>query len=322
MSPDPAVAEMLSLAVDHQNRYSGEAATYFIRFQVPDVKGAALQLSLPKVMKVESFDLPSNISQNLPSILERKQEQVIRIPLGTGFTHGEWYQVDIQVRIRTTLPMDQYLVAEAVLVSGDAETLASESVQVAVFGKSKALQYLPELYFNDDFTSRFLMLFESFWKPITKQIDQMEYYFDPDLTPPEFVPWLASWLGLPVDESLPIDRVRILLKKAIMLYQYRGTYQALKTYLEIYTAGEVEIEEQRARNFVLGRGSTLGVDVALGTDNRPNSIIVNLRLPESELERNQYSQEMYHRKIIEVIRAMVPAHTSIRLTCDFYAQAG
>lgn len=223
------------------------------------------------------------------------------------------------MRIHASLPIDQYLVAEAVLVTGEAATLASESIQIAVFGKSKALQYLPELYFNDDFTSRFLMLFESFWKPITKQIDQVEYYFDPDLTPPEFVPWLASWLGLPVDPTLPTDHVRKLIKNAMMLYQYRGTYRALKTYLEIYTAGKVEIEEQRARNFVLGRDSTLGVDIALGTDNHPNSIIVNLRLPESELERNQYSQEMYHRKITAVIRAMVPAHTTIRLICDFYA---
>ena len=319
MSSDVVVAESLSLAVDQQNRYSGEAVTYYIRFQVPDEKGAALQLSLPKVVEVEGYHLPVGISQDLPAILEREQEQVIRIPLGTGFTRGDWYQVDVQVRIRSTLPINQYLLAEAVLVSASAKMLASESIQIAVFGKSKALQHLPEIYFNDDFTSRFLMLFESFWKPITKQIDQVEYYFDPDLTPPEFVPWLASWLGLPVDETLPIDRVRTLLKNAMMLYQYRGTYRALKKYLEIYTAGEVEIEEQRARNFVLGNNSALGVDIALGGDNMPNSIIVNLRLPESELERNQYSQEMYHRKITEVIRTMVPAHTSIRLICDFYA---
>ncbi len=315
-----AEKERIALAVDHQNRYSGEALTYFLRFQVPDEKGAALQLSLPKAVEIESYYLPAGISQDLPAILEREQERVIRIPLGQGFTPESWYQVDVQVRIHTSLPIDQYLVAEAVLFAGNAKTLASESIQTAVFGKSKTLEFLPEIYFNDDFTSRFLMLFESFWHPISKQIDQVEYYFDPDMTPPEFVPWLASWLGLSVDPTLPIERVRTLLKNAMMLYQYRGTYAALKKYLEIYTGGEVEIEEQRARNFVLGPDSALGVDIALGGDNMPNSIIVNLRLPESELERNQYSPEMYHRKLNEVIRTMVPAHTSIRLICDFYAE--
>ena len=321
MSEELVVTELLSLAVDHQNRYSGEAVTYFIRFQMPDRKGAALQLSLPKVMDVEGYQLPDEVAQDIPAILEREQEQIIRIPLGTKLKVGEQHQVEVQVRIHT-FPMNQYLVAEATLVAGDAQTLASESIQVAVFGKGKYLEYLPEIYYNDDFTSRFLMLFESFWKPISQQIDQVPYYFDPDLTPPEFIPWLASWLGLPVDPSLPIDRVRILLKNAMMLYQYRGTYHALKTYLEIYTAGEVEIEEQRAKNFILGKDSALGVDVALGTENTPNSIIVQLRLSESELERNQYSEDMYHRKITEVIRTMVPAHTSIRLICDFYAQEG
>ena len=321
MSAYPVMVEKLSLAVDQYNRYSGEAVTYTIRLQVPDEKGAALQLSLPKVMEVENYHLPPDISEDLPAIMEREQEQVIRIPLGTGFKRDAWYQIDIQARIRTELPIDQYLLAEATLVNGKFETLASETVQVAVYGKSKALTYLPELYYGDDFTSRFLMLFESFWKPVTTQIDQVDAYFDADLTPPEFVPWLASWLGLPVDETLPIDRVRTLIKKAIMLYQYRGTYRALKTYLEIYTAGEVEIEEQRAKNFILGRDSSLGVDVALGTDNHPSAVIVNLRLSEDELERNQFSQEMYHRKLTKVIRAMVPAHTSIRLICDF-AQAG
>ena len=315
------LTDALSLAVDYQNRYSGEAVTYYIRFQMPNQKDTALQLSLPKVMEVEGYHLPEAVSRNLPSILEREQEQVIRIPFGGELTVGEQYQVEIQTRIHT-FPMNQYLVAEATLVTKDAQTLASESLQVAVFGKGKYLQYLPEIYYNDDFTSRFLMLFESFWKPISQQIDQVPYYFDPDLTPPEFIPWLASWLGLPVDPSLPIDRVRTLLKNAMMLYQYRGTYRALKTYLEIYTAGEVEIEEQRAKNFVLGQDSALGVDVAIGTQNTPNSIIVQLRLPESELERNQYSKDMYHRKINEVIRTMVPAHTTINLTCTYYAQEG
>ncbi len=321
MSETAVLSEYLSLAVDYQNRYSGETVRYYIRFQVPEQKGAALQLSLPKVMDVESYELPAETSQELPAILEREQEQVIRVPFGSDFTPGEWYQVEIQVRI-DTFPMDQYLVADANLVTADAQTLASESIQVSVFGKGKYLGYLPEIYYGDDFTSRFLMLFESFWKPVSQQIDQVSYYFDPDLTPPEFVPWLASWLGLPVDPALPIERVRTLLKNAMMLYQYRGTYRALKTYLEIYTAGEVEIEEQRAKNFILGKDSALGVDVALGTENTPNSIIVQLRLPESELERNQYSEDMYYRKITEVIRTMVPAHTSIRLICDFYAQEG
>ena len=316
--PHQGSYERLSLAVDQQNRYSGELVKYYIRFRVPEQPKAVLQFTIPKVMEIESYKFPSGISSDLPSMVEVGQEKIILIPLVEGFAENEFYEIQIQARIHT-FSMNQYLIAEANLVLDGEEVLASETLQVAVFDKAKYLQYLPELYDGDDFTSRFLMLFESFWKPISQQIDQVEYYFDPDLTPPEFIPWLASWLGLPVDPSLPLERVRILLKNAMMLYQYRGTHRALKKYLEIYTEGEVEITEQRAKNFVLGKNSTLGVAIALGSKNRPSSIIVNLRIPERELERVKYSEKMYQRKIKEVIRTMVPAHATIKLNSVFYA---
>jgi len=191
---------------------------------------------------------------------------------------------------------------------------------VAVYGRGKYLENLPEIYQGDHFTSRFLMLFESFWKPISQQIDQVENYFDPDLTPPGFVPWLASWIGLPLDSSLPMERMRALIKKAIMLFQCRGTYQALRTYLEIVTGGQVNILERRAKNFVLGKDTGLGLDVALGTENQPNSVRINLHIPSAELERSGYSENMYQRKMHEIVRAMVPAHTVFDITCAFDAQ--
>ena len=315
--PHEGFFERLSLAVDYQNRYSCELVTYFIHFRVPEQPKAVLQFTIPKVMEIETYKFPPGISSDLPSMAETAQEKIILIPLGEGFNEGEFYEIQIKARIHT-FSMDQYLVAEASLVINSEKVLATETLQIAVYGKGKYLKYLPELYDSDDFTSRFLMLFESFWKPVNQQIDQVEYYFDPDLTPPEFVPWLASWLGLQVDPNLPLERVRTLLKNAMMLYQYRGTYRALKKYLEIYTEGKVEITEQRAKNFALGKNSTLGVDIALGSKNRPGSLIINLHTSEKELERMKFSDEMYQRKMKEVIRTMIPAHTNINLNCIFY----
>jgi phage tail-like protein len=312
-------SELLSLAVDHYNCYPGELATYFIRFRVPDQPQVSLQFSMPKVMEVEAYQFPPGIPDTLPSVVEVDQELIVLIPLGTHFDMGQAYELQIQVRVKT-FGINQYLLAEASLVSEAADILAAETFQLAVFGKAKYLQHLPDIYDSDDFTSRFLMLFESFWGPIGKQIDQIEYYFDPDLTPPGFIPWLASWLGLRVDPALPLERVRTLLKNAMMLYQYRGTYQALQTYLEIYTEGEVDIREQRAKNFVLGGETSLGVDIALGSENQPNSVSVSLRLPEIELLRMKYSEDMYLRKMKAIIRTMVPAHTIVNLNCAFYAQ--
>ena len=269
-------------------------------------------------MRVESYNLPAGIPPNIPSVIEADQKLIIEIPLGEHFSPGESYDISVRVLI-DALYINHYLIAEASLISGDAKVITSESIQIAVYGQGKYLQYPPDIYASDDFTSRFLMLFESFWKPISQQIDQVEVYFDPDLTPPGFIPWLASWMGVQVDDVLPLDRVRKLLKNAMMLFQCRGTYQALKTLLEIYTAGDVNIVEHQARNFVLGEDSALGKGIALGTENQPNTIVINLNIPDTELTRTRYSEDMYHRKIIDIIRSMVPAHTVYQVNCEFAA---
>jgi len=314
-----AALASLSLAADAYNRYPGELATFHLRFTVPQKTGAKLQFAMPKSLKVESYELPEGIPTTLPGVVEVGQDLIVVIPLSKHFKKGQTYNITTRVRINTFY-FDQYLVTEASLIGADETILASESVQVAVYGKGRYLKDLPEIYDSDHFTSRFLMLFESFWKPISQQIDQVENYFDPDLTPPEFIPWLASWIGLPLDASLPMERMRALIKQAIMLFQCRGTYQALRTYLEIYTNGKVNIIERRARNFVLGRDTSLGLDVALGADNMPNSVRIALLIPQDELERSGYSESLYQRKMYSIVRTMVPAHTVYDITCAFEAQ--
>jgi phage tail-like protein len=309
----------LALAVDAYNRYPGELATFYLRFTVPKKTGATLQFAMPKSLKVESYQLPEGIPTTLPSVVEVDQDMIVLIPLSKHFNKGQTYNIIARVRINTFY-FNQYLMTEARLVAADGTIIASESVQVTVYGKGRYLQDLPEIYENDHFTSRFLMLFESFWKPISQQIDQVENYFDPDLTPPEFIPWLASWIGLPLDDSLPMERMRALIKHAIMLFQCRGTYQALRTYLEIYTDGQVNIVERRAKNFVLGKDTGLGLDIALGTENMPNSVRIALQVPPGELLRSGYSESMYQRKMFEIVRTMVPAHTVFDITCAFEAQ--
>jgi len=320
----------VSLAVDHYNRYPGELVTYYLRFAlpkgwvgVPGESGVVLQLTMPSVLKVESYQLPPGIPANLPSMIEADQKLILTLPLDQHFKGGIEYDITLKTLI-DTFYIDHYLITDSKLIDTSAtaglSVLAEATIQVAVYGKGKYLQYLPAIYESDDFTSRFLMLFESFWKPISQQIDQVAWYFDPDLTPPEFLPWLATWVGMQVDDLLPIDRVRNLLKKTMMFFQRRGTFQAVKTFLEIYTAGEVDIVEYQAKNFKLGQDNILGMGIALGTDNRPNTISINMNLPETELTRTRYSEDMYQRKMMEIIRAMVPAHTVFHVNCVFRAQ--
>ena len=70
-------------------------------------------------------------------------------------------------------------------------------------------------------------------------------------------------------------------------------------------------------NFVLGPASVLGLDIALGRDNQPNTVLINLRLPESELSRTKYSPETYRQKMMEIVRTLVPAQVFFDVTCSF-----
>jgi len=312
--------ETLTLAVDRSNCYPGELVTIYLRFIAPGAAGSMLQLEMPGVLKIEAYEVPSEKTASLPSVTAVDQELVVMIPLDAEFAAGKEYLAKLSARINTFY-IDQYMTVQASILDANSEILASASVRLAVHGKGNYLNYLPELYEGDDFTSRLLMMFESFWKPISQQIDQVDSYFDPLLTPPAMVPWLASWLGLPLDDLLPIERVRMLIKNAMMLFQCRGTAAAIKKYLEIFTDGDVEITERRARNFILGGESTLGVEVALGKQNQPNSVLVMLRVPEYELDRTKYSAEMYSRKIVEVVRTQVPAHVFFEVNCEFLPKA-
>ena len=76
---------------------------------------------------------------------------------------------------------------------------------------SSYLQYLPAPYQGDLFLGRFLMIFESILSPLEGILDTLPYYFDPQTTPEELIPWLASWVSLELDESWTIERRRELI---------------------------------------------------------------------------------------------------------------
>jgi phage tail-like protein len=313
----------LSLAVDYYNRYPGELITIYVRLITPDIPDAKLQIAMPRMMKIESYELSRHDSSvmagSLPSVAEVDQDLVVVIPLDADFIRGQEALITLRARINT-IYLNHFLAIQAILVDSKTDVLNSEMLRIAVYGKGNYLQYLPEIYESDDFISRFLMLFEGFWKPVSRQIDQIDNYFDPLLTPTAFVPWLASWLGLPKDDLLPTERMRLLIKEAMFLFQCRGTSAALKKYLEIYTSGEVSIIERRARNFVLGQDSTLGIEIALGKENQPNSVSIHIRVSHLELERTQYTAEMYQRKMIEIVRTQIPAHIFFEVNCEFISK--
>src|SRR4030095_17018787 len=106
-----------------------------------------------------------------------------------------------------------------------------------------------------------LSLFETIFEGLDQEIDQLFRYFDPQLTQKGFLPWLASWVNLSLDDDVSEDRVRRFIQRSPHLYNRKGTPEALIEFLEIYTGRPVFLTEHShgLKPLVLG-----GSDLQLG----------------------------------------------------------
>lgn len=82
---------------------------------------------------------------------------------------------------------------------------------------------MPALYQGESFLERFLSVFDDHLAPILTTLDTQDAYLDPMLAPPDFLPWLAGWVGLELDENWSEQQQRRLIAQAVAMLQWRGT---------------------------------------------------------------------------------------------------
>jgi len=102
---------------------------------------------------------------------------------------------------------------------------------------------LPRPLAEDEFARRFVGIFEEIAGGIRARIGEFADDLDPGLAPPEFVRWIAGWLGLTLDPSLPEEQQRSLVRAAGPLFPLRGTRKGLQGLLEAFTRSSVEISD-------------------------------------------------------------------------------
>jgi len=135
------------------------------------------------------------------------------------------------------------------------------------YDKSTWLQYLPEIYSNDEFLGRYLLIFESILSPIVWMIDNFDLYLTPDIAPPLWLEWMAGWFDLLLLPELAIERQREILRQAGWLFMRRGTRAGLQRLLELYFGVTPEIVETDNCRFVVRlplseSASKMGAEVA------------------------------------------------------------
>jgi phage tail-like protein len=133
------------------------------------------------------------------------------------------------------------------------------------FPRSTSLDSLPPVFREnpraEDFTERFLTLFDAGVAQIDAALDQFPAAFDVDSTRSEMLPWLASFLDLVFDPSWERSRQRTIVAALPRLYRMRGTVEGLRLAIRLVFDSEVAIQElafERAWGHLGGIGAPLG----------------------------------------------------------------
>ena len=189
-----------------------------------------------------------------------------------------------------------------------AVSVASSDGYVAAWmeERSKLLAYLPAIFSEEEssFIARYLLIFETILDEYDQILDGLPYYFAADTGPAAFLPWLASWVGLVLEEGWPEERRRAVLAGAMELHRWRGTIRGLTEHVRLYTGYKPEIVE-RGSGLTLGAESRLGHQTVLGRGEHRNHFSVILRVPEPvAIDR---------RRLRVIVEAQRPAHTTFAL---------
>lgn len=154
-----------------------------------------------------------------------------------------------------------------------------QSFRVAVRPRTTYLDFLPTVYRDVDFASRFLFIFEQAFDPYVQTLDTLWAYLDPLTAPETLLPFLAHWVAWRIEPEIELALQRRLIRNAVELYRWHGTRQGLRLYLHFYTGlpcdqTHIQIEEVFSSGLTLG-DCEFGQNALIG-GGRPYHFIVNL----------------------------------------------
>lgn len=219
---------------------------------------------------------------------------------------------------------------------------------------SRYVQYLPRVYHKGSqesdkefFLGRFLKAFEQVLSGeagdkgeealgIEALLNRFHQYFDPLLTPAQFLPWLAGWVGLDLEDGiefygdedyiekgntptqiLPLDEGRSsinrdMIGRIVQLYKKRGTLEGLKECLQIYAGEESTISINEFEEPVrLGEAERIGINTMVGYA-KPSYFSVHALIP-------AHSRSILQNKVRilrEVIQEEKPFYTNFILNIE------
>lgn len=196
---------------------------------------------------------------------------------------------------------------------------------------SRLLDDLPVIYRDDPFMGQFLLAFEKILlgivdgvaypsgtdavkfpvKGLEESIAEIPSYFDPQQTPEEFLPWLASWSALSLRADLDLTLQRTFTANIVKHYRLRGTKTNLQELLRLFVGGTPSIEETSTSELQIGKHSTIGKDMFL-RGGPPHFFKVIIALSEG-LQGDRQALARQLEIASSIIELEKPAHTDYEL---------
>lgn len=147
--------------------------------------------------------------------------------------------------------------------------------------KNWLINQLPAVMAKDPFINRFTGIFQEIATGVREEANSVPEYVNIGLAPHEFVRWVGSWTGLPVqidygDEDVAGERVKTMVRSSGMLYRRRGTRGGLEGLISAVTGQEATVSDTggifrpddqipNRRHVTVGLPDTGGLSVSLLT---------------------------------------------------------
>jgi len=154
---------------------------------------------------------------------------------------------------------------------------------------------IPGVLQDDDFTVRFVSAFDAGFAPVLATLDGLAAYVDPWLAPPDFVDWLAGWVGVEPDDAWSLEQRRAVVAGAALVHRRRGTARGIVEALELALGAQVELEDSGGCTWASEPGSPVPAS-------GPPSFTVRLLVEDPDA--------IDRRRVEMVLDAVKPAHVA------------
>ncbi len=255
------------------------------------------------------------------ALLNRK---VVRVPdvVGRPLTKATILLEDAGLPRVITLYRESYEDRDTVLEQRPTRgQMVYETTEVTIWVARRGyLENLPAIYRRSDGVGRNLVrdvcfVFEHMLDSVEKNLNDGWRFYDPHVSPVDFLDWIAGWTAFTVDLDWPEAEKRALIRRSVDLYRIRGTKRGLALFLKLFTGHEPDIAENTwpFKGFrIEGEGAEQGARVALDSVILPPVELAHCFVVTMPIKFESVTPEVVIR-IHQIIQMEKPAHTQYYL---------